>query len=423
MHRRRKTIVRFFLVCEPYNHHEVMATNVLGCTKSRQRGLLAAALAAVLVLVTPFMARGQNQHSPKPTGAEPLPEPAIPAILAAFDKYEVVAMPEAHGLKDLDDFILTLIRTPAFTAKVNDIEVECGNSLFQPVLDRYIAGEDVPFRDVRKVWRNTSQDMCGTSMFFQAFFPVVRAINQRVPQDKRIRVWAGDPPVDWDEVKSLKDTRKLSRRDATAASVLEKEVLSKHRKALMLFGTYHLLHGVGDDAVSIIETDHPGVVFVISDLGIFGSNFQTLSSSSFVSWPVPSLARTKGTWLGAMDLGQFLPKQIFFQGCDFRFDFPKEYQKPVAELVDAFLYLGPPDLRLQEQWPIDLAFDDEYRKELARRDLLTGLVEGTNWSHGFEQDAAARGAENPFIAPFKPPDLKSMTKRCLEGKNPLPAMP
>jgi hypothetical protein len=41
--------------------------------------------------------------------------------------------------------------------------------------------------------------------------------------------------------------------------------------------------------------------------------------------------------------------------------------------------------------------------------------------HGFEQDAAA-GAENPFIPPFKPPDLKSMTKRCLEGKNPLPAM-
>jgi hypothetical protein len=193
----------------------------------------------VLVFVMPFMAQGQN-HQSKPTGAEPVPEPAIPAVLAAFDRYEVVAMPEAHGLKDLDDFILTLIRTPAFTEKVNDIEVECGNSLYQPILDRYIGGEDVPFKEVQKVWRNTTQDMCGTSMFFEEFFPIVRGVNQKVPQNKRIRVLAGDPPIDWEEVKSLKDTKKLAGRDETAASVLEKEVLLKHRKALMLFGTLHL---------------------------------------------------------------------------------------------------------------------------------------------------------------------------------------
>ena len=53
-------------------------------------------------------------------------------------------MPEAHGMKDVDDFILSLIRDPTFPKKVNDIEVECGNSLYQPVLDRYIAGDDVP---------------------------------------------------------------------------------------------------------------------------------------------------------------------------------------------------------------------------------------------------------------------------------------
>src|ERR1700722_17465480 len=147
---------------------EVMATNVLKWIKSRQSYFLAAMLASVL----PFTVRAQNQHAPKPTGAEAIPEPAIPAILAAFDKYEVVAMPEAHGLKDLDDFILTLIRTPAFTTKVNDIEVECGNSLYQPQLDQYIAGEDVPFVTVRKTWRNTSQPMCGLSGFFEQLFPL-----------------------------------------------------------------------------------------------------------------------------------------------------------------------------------------------------------------------------------------------------------
>ena len=98
-------------------------------------------------------------------------------MLAAFDKYEVVGLPAAHGMKDLDDFILSLIRNPSFSEKVNDIEVECGNSLYQPVLDRYIAGEDVAFTEVRKVWRNTTVSMCGTSGFYEQFFPLVRSIR------------------------------------------------------------------------------------------------------------------------------------------------------------------------------------------------------------------------------------------------------
>lgn len=83
--------------------------------------------------------------------ADPVPEPAISAVLAAFDKYEVVAMPQDHGMQDLDDLIFSLIRNPAFSEKVNTIVFESGNSLYQPILDRYIAGEDVPFTEVQKV--------------------------------------------------------------------------------------------------------------------------------------------------------------------------------------------------------------------------------------------------------------------------------
>ena len=117
----------------------------------------------LLIALIPVAGHGQKPLQTKPPGSEPVPEPAIPAILAAFDRYEVVAMPEGEGWQDQGDFILTLIRTPAFPDKVNDIEVECGNSLYQPVLDRYIAGEDVPFTEVRKVWRNTTQP-CGCSI-------------------------------------------------------------------------------------------------------------------------------------------------------------------------------------------------------------------------------------------------------------------
>jgi len=200
---------------------------------------------AVLFLVmlgVPLANRAQTQRPTKPTGTEPIPGPAVPAILAAFDKYEVVAMPEDHGLKDLDDLIFALIRNPAFPDKVNDIVVECGNSLYQPILDRYIAGDDVPLTEARKVWRNTDQPLCGGwgFGFFEQLYPLLRAINQKLPPGKRFRVLAGGLPMDREQVKSFQDLLKLGSRDANIASVMEKEVLSKHRKALMLFGTFHL---------------------------------------------------------------------------------------------------------------------------------------------------------------------------------------
>jgi hypothetical protein len=272
-----------------------------------RRLIRSCAVFLLIVMVIPGAGVSQIQQPPKLTSSAPTPQPAVPAVLAAFNEYEVVAMPASHGIKDLDDFILTLIRNPAFSKDVNDIAVECGNSRYQPILDRYIAGENVPFTEVRKVWRNTTQPMCGISGFYDQFFPLVRAINQKLPPGKQLRVLATDPPVDWDQVKDFQDILKFTHRDASIASVMEKEVLSKHRKALMLFGTFHIFHGVGASAVSIYEKDYPNRTLVISDLGYFDTDLPTLSSSSFVTWPIPSLVRIKDTSLGTIRLDRFLP--------------------------------------------------------------------------------------------------------------------
>ncbi len=74
---------------------------------------------ALLSILAVLSASGQ----PRSTSAEPHAEPAITAILAAFDSYELIGMPADHGLKDLNDLILTLIRDPTFAGKVNDIEI------------------------------------------------------------------------------------------------------------------------------------------------------------------------------------------------------------------------------------------------------------------------------------------------------------
>ena len=370
-------------------------------------------LLLLLMALTFSTSHAQTQQSARPPGADPTPEPAIPAILAAFDKYEVVAIPEGHGMEDEDHFILSLIRNPAFPEKVNVIEVECGNSLYQTTLDRYIAGADVPFTEVRKVWRNTTQTPCGTWAFFEQFFPLVRAINQKLRAEKRLRVLAGDPPIDWDQVKGPDDVMKFGSREPTIASVMVKEVLAKHRNALMLFGAFHIFHQVRS-AVSTYEKDYPSVTFVISHLGTFDEDQPILSASPFASWPTPSLARAKGTWLGALDLSHFLPAPIRVdEHCNVHTEFPKPLQRPMEDLVDAFLYLGPGSLSLKEKMPADVALDTGYMKELERRETLSGFPSsGPDTLQDFLQHAVER-AENPFLVLPKP-DTKALVQSCLE---------
>src|SRR5258708_19593288 len=99
------------------------------------------------------------------------------------------------GSRDLNDLILTLIRDPAFAERVNDIEIECGNSLFQDLLDRYTSGADVPFREVQKGWRNTTQPPWGRSGFYEQLIPLVWAIHQKLPAEMSVTFLPAHPPV------------------------------------------------------------------------------------------------------------------------------------------------------------------------------------------------------------------------------------
>jgi len=320
---------------------------------------------------TTFFALASAAQKPRPTsqktadagierdsGMSPRLEDPTKAILAAFDKYEVVGMDAAHGNKDLDDIILHLLRDPAFPGRVNDIAVECGNSLYQPILDRYIRGEDVPLSQVRQVWRN-SQTMCSVSGFYEILFPLVRRINQKVSLDKKLRVLAADPPVDWSKVNSPHDLDGFRDRDASIASVMEKEVLSKHRKALMLFGTFHLFHSnlAGprglQSAVERYEKNYPGVTFVIGTSIVSRNSIAPSVMEEMIermaSWPVPSLEqKLKGTWLAGVD-------QYYF-----------------TNMIDAYLYLGPADLMLAEPRPAEIFLNKEYMAELRRRAEIIG---------------------------------------------------
>ena len=315
---------------------------------------------------------------PDPKGDDPVPEDAVKAILSAFDHYEVVGMSAGHADKDMDDFVLDLVRNPAFSRKVNDIVVECGNSLYQPILDRYIAGKNVPLNEVRKVWRNTTQPMCGVSGFYDQFFPLIRRINMTLPPARRIRVLAADPPIDWPEIKNRSDLMRYDiQRDTNIASIMEKRVFEKHRKALMLFGLDHLFHGVKDSAVGIYEQKFPGKTLVIAKHNGFGldtpyAKYNEQFETRMSAWQVPSLVILKGTWLS--DLLGKLPSDIFLfstkkgpDGKDVTSSVPDDVDKVTASTVDAYLYLGPGRLQLSESVPAYIFLDKKYVRELRRR--------------------------------------------------------
>jgi hypothetical protein len=364
-------------------------------------------LAVLLTLTMLFSAAGSAQEpgksplplqgptdmpAPDPQGSNPKPGDADKTLLAAFDQYEVVGISAAHGNKDLDDFILHLIRNPAFPDKVNVVEVECGNSLYQPTLDRYIAGADVPSSEIRQVWRNTTQPMCGVSGFYEEFFPLVRRINQTLPPGKKIRVLAGAPPIDWSKLNSGRDFAQgqFLNRDISIASVMEKEVLSKRRRALMLFGTAHLFHQEGT-AVGIYEKDYPGVTLVIADHTGFGNwtplaKYNDEFEARMASWPVPSLVpEMKGTWLadlldmtystgnvlfGVADSGKLPAGPAPVKGTFS--EMPAEAGAKFSKIVDAYLYLGPRDLLLNEPTPAEIVLDKDYAAELHRRAAIMG---------------------------------------------------
>jgi hypothetical protein len=310
-----------------------------------------------------------------PQAADPKPKDATRGILEAFDTFEVVGMHSAHGGKDVDDFILSLIRDPQFAAKVNDIVVECGNSRYQPLLDRYIAGEDVSLKEVQPVWRDTTQLMCSLSAFYAELFPLVRAINQKLPANERLRVLAGDPAFDWATVTSRSDVP-IGDRDFTIASVMKTEVLSRKRKALMLFGLMHLLHGLPASppaeertmratAVTMYEQSYPGLTFVVIPHRGFGtfSHLEadnTMLEARLKSWPEPSLVPLKGTWLGDLGAAYF-------------FEVPASWrQRPVSSLADAYLYLGPLDSLHAEPASAEIRHDDAFMSELLRRKAIGG---------------------------------------------------
>jgi uncharacterized iron-regulated protein len=184
----------------------------------------------------------------------------VQTLVSAFDHVDIVALGDNHWNKMDSDLRIALVRSPDFARKVRVIVVEFGSTAQQPTLDRYIRGEDVPLAELQQVWRTTSQTG-GTwdSPLYAEFYAAVRDVNRTLAPGAQIRVLAGDPPAGTG-----------LGRDATAYSVLEEHVLRAHGKALVIYGSGHLLRAVPDPVArltKLLDTGYPGSTLVVITAG------------------------------------------------------------------------------------------------------------------------------------------------------------
>lgn len=193
----------------------------------------------MLLLVCAISTRGIAQSQAK--ASEP-----ITGILGAFKTRQIVGIPDAHRNTGIHTFLLSLIRDPRFPTVVNDVVVECGNARHQDVADRFVRGEDVPYETLQKIWLDTTQAQPGCdSPQPEETLRTVRAVNASLRREQQIRVLLGDPPIPWEEVTTKVDHRKwIGMREIFPAEVVQREVVAKKRKALLVYGV--VVPGVKD---------------------------------------------------------------------------------------------------------------------------------------------------------------------------------
>jgi len=346
--------------------------------------------------------------------SDPHPADAAKAILRSFDTYRVVALGDVHGLQQEQSFIQSLIRNPEFSNKVKAIVVECGNALYQEIIDRYVAGQDVPISAVRQAWRNTTQSPYGPwdAIEYQQLFTSVREVNRRLPPNQRLRVIAGDPPIEWDKIQHRTDADTfLNQRDSFFASAVERALQAGH-KVLVIAGVGHVLkaqprpadafkkekaqevergrprlmppnlksldaapalHAApgfrAGNVTALLQEHFPNSVLVIVPHTGFGNSAPSSKGSNgtredrLTTWPKPSLVLLKATWLGTLGAGDIYPGVIGPDG---------QLQNPyaglsAADLADAYLYLGPRGSLTWSQPSPGVLRDEAYLAELNRR--------------------------------------------------------
>lgn len=309
------------------------------------------ALIAALALGPPA-ARAQAQT----TAAQTIVQPAADGIFEAFRTHPLVGLSDDHGLAQAMDFYAAIIRDPRFARDVGNIVVEFGASGRQSVIDRYVAGESVPYTELRTVWTDTVGWIPTAGYLgFARFFAAVREVNKTLPPARRIRVWLGEPAIDWSAPTRPDLMAAMSARDSHPAQVINEEILAHGKKALVIYGAYHF--GSGQWLRGRVESAHPGAFFIVLPYGRLHHPAACAPLLDRATRGFPALAE---------------PADPSTREC-FTLSGPASGGAPSPSLTaDAVLLYGRLETLGRGPFLPDYALDDDYRREVARRSQLGG---------------------------------------------------
>jgi hypothetical protein len=142
---------------------------------------------------------------PAPTAQNAaVPVDAIAAVVDAFRTHDVVTVTDPHGNEQVQAFLLSLVRDPRFPDAANDIVIETASARYQDVIDRFVRGDDVEASVLRHAWEDhTVSNSLGAQA--EELIRAVRVVDASLPEPRRLRVIAGDPPIDWDNIDTRRD--------------------------------------------------------------------------------------------------------------------------------------------------------------------------------------------------------------------------
>jgi hypothetical protein len=207
------------------------------------------------------------------------------------------------------------------------------------------------------------------------FYAAVRAVNLTLPPQQRTHVWLGEPPIDWSKIKTKEDLSSYTAdRDHYPAEIIKTEILAKGKKALVIYGYFHL-YGSGS-LRDRVDSSRPGAFFVVvPHTGYEPGSCLTCFEQAAREWPQPALATSTKE--------NNLEFELISQGCKYAPSF--EAGIPISAAVekagtlrevelrlsassgDPLLYLGPASSLTQSPDLPDLYLDPEYRAEIDRR--------------------------------------------------------
>jgi hypothetical protein len=248
--------------------------------------------------------------------------------------------------------------------------------------------------DLVQIWRQVG-DPGWNAPVYEQFFRTVRAVNWTRHPSRRLRVLLGQPPVTMSQVIAHPHDRRLIQAFAAPlddhfAAVVEREVLQKGRRALLIAGKGHLLRGLypEDDphkrnAASQLVQRHPGTLFVIDNLVLPpGAPTDTAAQRAHVELarrPRPVLAALAGTWLGATT--QRLADGWLNEMAD------RATSAAAARYgaqADAVLYLGPGEVLTGSQPDPAIYHWGAYPTQVRRASAIAGagdqVANGLRWA-------------------------------------------